>query len=279
MREEYIKCPLLASKRDITMTQDNLGRQLEQWRDLQAQHMSEVKPIVLVQSSALLEDEQLFLPSDFSEQECHELSLMQLAVEEGQLWEGQLYECILQLRWVMKNLSVVHQLRQKNSCGQHQAAHSHTQHEAVELTRDHLLDIYNKGRQALLSLRKDRKQIEDQYPALSLKDLYRKSTVVKRQLGDTHHFEGQLWLLGNQRNSIPAASASLLAPPGNITATSHWTLQDEITEPDREDEEQVVNLGKLWSPVIGLSNAEVEQWERDGKLHTQRWLQLLPYIS
>jgi hypothetical protein len=267
MKEVHLEHPLLASEGEITVTRNDLTRRLARWRNLQEFHMPKVRELVLSQDPSPLEEEQLFLPSHFSEQERNTFSLTALAMEESQLREGELLECIMQLRRAMKTLSIIHAQRQKNDRSQRSAQRSHTQRQTVELTRDRLLHIYNDSRTALLTLSKAGKSIEERYPALSLKDLYRKSTVEKRQLGVTNHLDGQLWHLRKRKASIPATSeGSLLPHPETTTANSGLSIS-EIREDNEVAQEPQIDVGMLWSPVIGLSKSEMEKWDREGKCH------------
>jgi hypothetical protein len=272
MKARHHNHPLLATEQDIEMAQADLTLRLERWRDLQAIHMPEVNPLVLSQNSAELEDDCLFLPSHFSEEDCDRLSIKYLAEEEVNLRQAHAYDCILQLRRVMKTISALQKLRRKHARGQRQTTRSRLQVDSMELSRDQLLAIYNASHRALRSLRTGNTELEGQFPSLALEDLYRKSTVDKRQLGDTYHVEGKLWWAGGAKHTSTPDSPTAFTYPGTISATQAFVDNTELAQAHVDnaepDNEHPVVLGKLWGHVIGLSETEVEEWEREGKYYS-----------
>ena len=166
-----------------------------------------------------------------------------LAEEEAQLRETQLFECILQLRSVGKNLSILQSIRRKEARGQQQNTRSRAHIEAMDLICDQILGIYNASREKLLVLKGGNGGVE-KYSPLSKDDLSRKSTVKKRQLGDSRRPDGKLWYTGKSKGELL----------DSINASAAVAEEEELT----------VDVSKLWSPLIGLSNAEIERWEREG---------------
>jgi hypothetical protein len=265
LKAQHQDHPLLITEKGIATIQDDLTLRLEKWRDLQAIHMPKIKPLLLTQEPSELEDENLLLPSHFSDHDRAKLSLEELAEEEAKAREGQTHNCILQLRRVMKTISAMHKLKKKNSHGQRQCIRDRKQLDSLELTRDQILAIYSASRCALVSLRADDKDLAEQYPPLALADLYRKSTLEKRQRGDTHRADGGLWVAtASQHLTIPTSTLPL-ALPSTASSSSH-TSEAGIRDLEHSDDNQTVELGKLWSPVIGLSHTELEDWEHEGKL-------------
>jgi hypothetical protein len=104
----------MATQRDITRSREELAIQLKKWCDLQVVLMDSAMPAILAQEPCSLEEETLFLPSDIPPSERDEFGLSKLANEEAQLWEGQAQECILQLRQVMKSISIMQDQRRKS---------------------------------------------------------------------------------------------------------------------------------------------------------------------
>jgi len=245
MKAEHADHPLLASQQEISIATSNIIGRLDLWRSLQSQHMPKLGDRPSSEHERVPENERLFLPSDFSGAERILYSLIDLAREEAQLRQAQLYECLMQLRRVMKILSTMQKIRQKEFRGQEQNTRSCRRIQTIGLTRDRLLDIYNTSRKALVSLGVDNSILEDRFPPLGISDLYRKSTVGKRQLGDTYRTDGQVWVAGKSLgNSITPANSSELQ--------------------DVEEAEPEIDLGKLWSPTIGLTDEELRQWEHEG---------------
>jgi hypothetical protein len=70
---------------------------------------------------------------------------------------------------------------------------------SMEAIRDHYLEAYNTNRLALIHLGRIQPN-DDRLPHLGLEDLARKSTVAKRQTGDTYRPDGKLWTLAPPTN-------------------------------------------------------------------------------
>jgi hypothetical protein len=141
-----------------------------------------------------VEDETLFLPSSFPGAERTQLGLSKLASDESLLREAQAYDCILQLRLTLKTISVLQYKRQWNVVGQRKSTRARSRIYSMEAIRDHYLLVYNTNRISLLTLGR-LQESDDRLPRLGLEDLARKSTVAKRQTGDTYRADGKLWAL------------------------------------------------------------------------------------
>lgn len=279
-----------------------ISQRLEKWRILQSNHTPEIHETISSQNPAEVENELLFLPSYFTERKRNELSLTTLASEEKQLREGHCYECILQLRHLMKILSSIYGQKKKEIRGQKANTRARLKLDTIEAARDQILAVYNLSRHALWALGNNDEDLRKRFPILTLADLYRKSTVQKRILGDTYRPDGLIWeLLGlSSGSSQSSASASVQplaskpSPPVQTPVTDAHEVTPKASSPDtiatstrsqlpatssssavpsasslpeEEEPEPIVHHGKLWSPVIGLTSAEEEQWEREGKSH------------
>jgi hypothetical protein len=178
--------------------------------------MSAVSNQVLSQPPSPAEEENLFLPSSFSEEDRSFLGLSKLALDEALLREAQACDCILQLRLTLKAISVLQYKRQWNVVGQRKNTRARARIHSLEAVRDHHLLVYNTTRTALIALK--RLQPDDErLPHLTREDLSRKSTIAKRQTGDTYRPDGKLWALRpskwsetNGESSIPANGGTLL---------------------------------------------------------------------
>jgi hypothetical protein len=160
--------------------------------------MPSVQSRIVSQPSCPVEKEELYLPSHFSESERSDLGLDQLASEEGLLREGQAYESIMRLRSTVKALSWYKRVRKENDRGQRQATRARARIAAAEFLRDSHLLTYNHARSALESLAL--LGPEGRFPPLTEEDCFRKSTVDKRQTGDTYRPDGRLWRVGAVSN-------------------------------------------------------------------------------
>lgn len=307
MKTEHKDHPLLATKQDISIASENLISRIERWKLLQAIHMPNIHstPTPAATSSAatstptpaastptpaasthsssaskdssLPENERLLLPSNFSKEERQAYGLNELANEETQLRQAQLYECLMQLRRIMKAISTMHKIRRKSANGQQQTTRCRKQTESVELTRDRLLAIYKSSRTALSALNGESPRLNQQFPSLTVHDLYRKPTVEKRKLNDTYHTDGAVWIAGKTSN-IVSRSSTFLRPPETLTSST--APGNERPSPSSplagagsldtseysKDDMWEVNLGKLWNPAIGLTDEELIQWEHEGEI-------------
>src|SRR6185437_6674692 len=110
------------------------------------------------------------------------------------------------------------------------------------------------------------------FPSLTLLDLQRKKTDIKRQIGDSRNPDGIFWEMGEEGMQslddtdllgLPGATSSSTAQKGGETELTidssakriDRTVEDEDGGDD--EEEEVVDLSKLWDPTIGLSEEEV----------------------
>jgi len=204
--------------------------------------------------------EQLCLPSEFDELDRIRLNLVNLAEEEGKLREGHAFSCILQLQRLMKTTSALQLLRKKNMRGQRQNTRAHTQHNALDLTCDRLLEVYNTTQKALTSIYPNDTHISEQFPPLTKEDLQRKSTVDKRQLGDTYRTDGRLWRLGSSTRRTTATALTSSDP----SASPSQSASPSVPSSQDVQNSGISGSGRLWDPRIGLTTEEMEEWELEG---------------
>jgi hypothetical protein len=70
------------------------------------------------------------------------------------------------------------------------------------------INTYNEHRRAMISLGLvDEHDSNSQFPPLEIKDTFMKSTVQKRQLGDSRRTDGMLWSFPAQ-NTLPTSTAT-----------------------------------------------------------------------
>lgn len=281
MRKANVIRPLLATQKDIELSAEDIRSRLEKWRDLQAVHMRSIQAVSVTdqeaQESTAVEYEALHLPSSFSVEDRKLMLLEELGAEEFQLREGQVIECILQLRRLEKRLSALRDVKRKDRPGQATGTRSTNLRNSLEANQHTLLHIYNSGRQALSSLATNPSSqvgVEAKYPPLSMLDLFRKPTSHKRQLGDSKRLDGRVWVAGaSNREEVPPLNHPLSAPyiPSrsapdihslNSAAPKHSVIpMDEVQGGDVAQ----TDAGKLWGPKLGLTDTEAEQWDLEGK--------------
>lgn len=263
MVKNHKEHPLLATQRDIELARVDISLRLERWRSLQADHMASAQNSLPSTSSAVADDEEPHLPSYFSRSERAEMSLSELAEEELALRRVQIVECIMQLRRSAKKLSYSRAQKKKHLPGQGTGTRATVIRNAIEFNQECLLLIYGVARHALIHLSEDN-QVGEAFPPLTAADLYRKSTSHKRQLGDSRRSDGKLWVVG--------ARVSMISDSG-----SHHGEDDAEGGGGGAGEASGDSDGKLWSPMIGLSIAEVEEWDREGERSLHKHSHLTPY--
>jgi hypothetical protein len=212
--------PLVATQQQIAETRISLTKALEEWRKCQAIHSSAIRTEVLAQAPAEIEEERLFLPSQFSTEQRVSLGLVELGKEEAELREAQCCDAILQLRRAVKSLSAARGAKKKNDSGQKQNTRSMGKIQTMEFTRDYVLEAYRLCRQALLSLRGEG-NTGARFPELTADDLYRKPTISKRELGDSHRGEGKLWVTLGGSAISESDDSSLHATDQDIEIEEH----------------------------------------------------------
>lgn len=218
------------------------------------------------------------------------MCLEELAEEELELRRVQVVECIMQLRRSAKRLSSARAQKKKDGRGQYEGSRSTTLRHSLEFNQECLLLIYNLGRQALISLSPD-KHVAEAFPPLCAADLFRKTTTEKRQLGDSRRADGELWKVGaraslSSESQDPSPSSSQPHSLDPLTQTPHQpsavsehpptsgtrTARGDSSEGGGEqgEKEREREDGRLWSPVLGLSVKEVEEWDLEGKFVRDR---------
>ena len=193
----------------IAQLRKELASKLGSWRERQIAYMPSLQNVMIGQSPVEVEDEFLYLPSHFTCEQRDELGLVNLAIEELELREGQACDTILQLRRSVKALSAVRGRSKKNDEGQQQHTRSRGKIVTMEFMRDYLLSTYNLCRDAILNLGGPAsKDLEAHIPKLGIDDLSRKPTIEKRQKGDSRRAEGNIWVTFGARTHAAQEHAS-----------------------------------------------------------------------
>lgn len=261
---------MLATKKEIDLTTLDLEKRLERWRDLQATFMPSVKEVVLRQDPSSIDTESLYLPSHFRSEGRVALELQALGKEEEQLREAEVFECLAQLRHSAKRLSTMADTKKKNVWGQSQSTRAWNARKSVLKEQATLLKIYTSARKALLELSDDKESTAIQFPALTLDDLSRKSTVDKRQLGDSHRSEGAVWTAGIPRSYRQPQHAKTVGLPSDSSGhASHQKPMQHasVTGSSSSNIRPPVAIegGALWQAKLGLSDNELEEWDKERK--------------
>ena len=184
---------------EITKEHVQLWRKIEKLRVLQKDVMPQVEPHVIEQhirtkSENFPEREVLFLPSDFAENDCISLGLVDMAEHQRRFAEGAANDAILRVQKFAKVLSNARAAKKAEGSGQ---AHQ-TRSVAIETEIVFKLDLairdYNDLREVLKRLGLQESDLV--YKPLTKADTFRKPTTTTRNLGDTYRNDGPLWAAG-----------------------------------------------------------------------------------
>lgn len=136
-----------------------------------------------------VQDEKLFLPSDFpSEKDREALHLISLAVEEAKWREGQAFDHLRALQNIVKHITALRNRKGRDDRKQKENTRAGDNIREGLLIRDQHMVSYEVARAALIAL-----NAGSNFPQLTEPDLYMKSVQQKRRVGDSHHTDGALW--------------------------------------------------------------------------------------
>ncbi|KAJ7491641.1 hypothetical protein B0H11DRAFT_1911907 [Mycena galericulata] len=180
---------------EITKRRRKLEARLGPWRSEQRAIMPMVGDKVALQATArcLVEDEKLYLPSDLTPAERQEFQLVALGVEEARWREGQAFDALRATRGIVKGLRALEDHKFQHSRQQKQNSRSGDQIEDGVRRRDFHMATYEIARQAMITLGTLSSGTDSSFPPLSIADTFMKSVLKKRQLGDSHLTDGQLF--------------------------------------------------------------------------------------
>jgi len=154
--------------------------------------MPKVGDCVAAQKVCEVEDEVLFLPSDFTEDERQKYGLHLLAVEEMKLREGQAHDSLRDLRAAIKYGRTLNQHRRNHVRKQGPVTRARAIIHDARLKQTAQEEKYRAARKAMLDLGRTDKT----FPELKPEDTYTKDTMVPHTLGDGSTTEGWIWRVG-----------------------------------------------------------------------------------
>jgi hypothetical protein len=135
-----------------------------------------------------IEDERLYLPSDFSASERQRLDLVTLAAEEARWREGEIFDILRKLQNVVKAISALGYRKGKNDRQQKQNSRAGDHIRDGISRQNHHMESYQAVRAAIISL-----QGSSNFPPLTEADLFMKSVQQKRRVGDSKRTDGLLF--------------------------------------------------------------------------------------
>jgi hypothetical protein len=156
--------------------------------------MPNVADRLLCEAPCNIEVEKLFLPSCLDGTGRLEVGAIELGIEEGKLREGAAFDALRATQTAVKALKNLQDHKAKNSRGQAQNTRSVKLIADTEARRNIHISAYNNHRRAMISLSMiGENELNSPFPGLEVKDTFMKSTVQRRQLGDSRRMDGILW--------------------------------------------------------------------------------------
>ncbi len=137
----------------------------------------------------------VYLPSQIRPEVRRRLGLEVVAEKESECRKQLAVSCIHKIQEVVRNMGAMTSFKIAQDRRQDQNTRARTHLKAYYRIRDTLIQDYNRHRRALLNLGAIAENSLD-FRELTLKDTYRKSTAMKRGVGDSHHRDGGLWSMG-----------------------------------------------------------------------------------
>ena len=204
---------------DFEAQRDSLRTRITKWRRTQETVMPQVgeyvqRQVLSSQRPNEVEREILFLPSDFPLATQVKLNLTSLGEYQRRLLEGAACDVIHRIRTIVKLHSALRQDKKKNARGQSMNTKATTKLQKATDANLLAIEDYNALRQAMIAL--GLSQDDSMYPPLSIEDTFRKSTHVKRAVGDSQRTDGLLWT-----STGVAAGVSRIYDPADPTALSN----------------------------------------------------------
>ncbi|KAJ7120641.1 hypothetical protein C8R46DRAFT_1203652 [Mycena filopes] len=182
---------LVSRRKEIALRTSKAQTRIDNWRKTQKLLTPLLADKVAAQSlkAPPLQDEKLFLPSDFSTpEERQKLGMASLAEEEVRWREGQAFDSLRAIQNIVKTISALRGRKIKNDRQQKQNTRAGDNIEEATTLRNRHMALYEVARQALLAL-----NAPMVYPLLTEADLYMKPLLQKRRVGDSRHTDGALF--------------------------------------------------------------------------------------
>lgn len=207
-------------EKEIKGQREKLRSRLNDWRTIQTTFIPTIDEYLMTSVTKNPEEEKLFLPSDFSMVQRTHLGIVELAQAESQLREGAAFDALSRVQTAVKVIVVLRDRKKKDAHGQEKHTRALSKIHIAEAKRDLAMNDYNRSRLALIAL--DTPDADTAFPLLSLKDTFRKSTLIKRSVGDSRRTDGVMWTYGGVNGKPRRAAAD-----DNQTAVETSLIQPE----------------------------------------------------
>jgi hypothetical protein len=173
------------------------------------------------------------LPSDLPIDRIKKIGGLVLLQREVALRHGQLFSLILQCRSAVKAIDVAWIKKASTDRGQTANTISNSKIALLEERRDFVMGEYNRVRNKLVRLGEE---YVGGFPKMSRDDLYRKSTVDGRNVGDSRRTDGKFWgdhkAGPSQRATLRQTEDDAVVEDDGLTGMSpHLSLPLELIDP------------------------------------------------
>ncbi|KAJ7488488.1 hypothetical protein B0H11DRAFT_1912979 [Mycena galericulata] len=189
----YKEQPLTTTRKEIDKRRTKARARIARWREAQIALMPAIAELLLERAACSVEDETLFLPSDFELAKRLELNLVGWAKEEAKLREALAYDSLKSVQVVTKALVAMGDRKRKHESGQNAHTKALGQLEDAERRRDKHIGEYMGARAALMRLQACTGEHDD-FPELTVKDTFMPSRTAHRGLGKSRNRDG--WTAG-----------------------------------------------------------------------------------
>ncbi|THU92548.1 hypothetical protein K435DRAFT_800385 [Dendrothele bispora CBS 962.96] len=211
-----------------------------------------------------IEDETLFLPSDFSAEDRVKFGLCSLASMEIMLRQAQANEEVDHVKSIAKSISTMLHFRTKHIRSQDPKTRSEHDIADAFVKRDRHINGYNHARAALINLGYiNAKDENSPYPLLCAEDTHRLPVDIKRRTGDSKWGNGLLWTIGAASDllagvepgeDLPVGLDEDLVPVSLVTPTR---MTQRISGP-RAKTDKTTMTTELTENIVGLDREDKE---------------------
>jgi hypothetical protein len=183
-------------EKEILNEENQLRLNIAKWRKIQVQLMPQLGDSVAALPPSDVHEEQLCIPSDFSESQRDQFKLSHLVDVEMKLREGEAQDALRDLRMTVRNINTLTFQKQTEVRGQEANLRSNDAINKFK-AKCHLLVLkYNAARNAMIALGCSDTDDSSDFPPLKESDATMKNSERPYQLGDGKRLGGPLLTAG-----------------------------------------------------------------------------------
>ncbi|KAJ7731905.1 hypothetical protein DFH07DRAFT_781074 [Mycena maculata] len=279
----YNEQPLATTMKDIKTRRTKAVERIVRWRVQQTALIPTISPLLLDRKPCEIEEETLYLPSDFECDQRGELGLSSWGQEEVKLHEAMAYDALKKVQLIVHALIGLDRNQgRKERDSQSVKTASMRQVDDTKRRRNKHMNYYMLARAALMKLGACT-GLDDNFPALTEADTYMPSRSEHRAVGSSRIRDG--WTAAGvmsggkiQRSvvaSVPVVQRSMLNPgatvmpagrkagPSTTKAQPKVLKEKPICLPGPEKKKR---SGWLWTfgKMGKMSKEEMKAWSAEG---------------